>query len=127
MFLACRIFLLLSLVGVALSIATCSGSDNGGGGMSSSPPSSPPPSPAPSNNLQLQLLSSVLTAPVFLAVPAGDVGRLFVVEQGGLIKSLNSSDGTLRATFLDVSALITSGGERGLLGMAFAPAFGRPT
>ena len=122
MFLACRIFLLLSLVGVALSIATCSGSDNGGGGGTPSPPSSPP-APAPSNSLRLQPLSSVLTAPVFLTVPPGDVGRLFVVEQGGLIKSLNSSDGTLRATFLDVSALITSGGERGLLGMAFDPAF----
>jgi glucose/arabinose dehydrogenase len=129
MFLACRIFFLLSLVGVALSIATCSGSDNGGGGASS-PPSSPPsfpPAPAPSTSLRLQPLSSVLAAPVFLTVPPGDVGRLFVVEQGGLIKSLNSIDGTPRATFLDVSALITSGGERGLLGMAFDPGFGPPT
>src|SRR5215813_1128715 len=123
MLLACRIFFLLTLVGVALSIARCSGSDNGGA-STSSPPSSPPsPVPAPSNTLRLQLLSSVLTAPVFLTVPPSDVGRLFVVEQGGLIKSLNSSDGSLRAIFLDVSALITSGGEQGLLGMAFDPAF----
>lgn len=122
MFLACRICFLLGLVGVALSIATCSGSNNGGGGTSS-PPSSPPPSPAPSNSLQLQPLSSALTAPVFLTVPPGDVGRLFVLEQGGLIKSLNSSDGSLRAIFLDVSQLVINNGERGLLGMAFDPAF----
>lgn len=123
MLLACRIFFLLTLVGVALSIARCSGSDNGGAGTSSPPSSPPSPVPAPSNTLRLQLLSSVLTAPVFLTVPPSDVGRLFVVEQGGLIKSLNSSDGSLRAIFLDVSALITSGGEQGLLGMAFDPAF----
>ena len=91
----------------------------GGGGGTTSPP--PPPAPALSNSLRLQPLPSVLTAPVFLTAPPGDLNRLFVVEQGGLLKSLNSFDGTLRATFLDVSALITSGGERGLLGMAFDP------
>lgn len=123
MFVACRIFIFLTLVVVALSIATCSGSDNGGGGTSSPPSSSPPPSPAPSNSLRLQQLSSALAAPLFLTAPPGDVDRLFVVEQGGLIKSLNSSDGSLRAIFLDVSHLIINNGERGLLGMAFEPAF----
>jgi len=56
----------------------------------------------------------------------GDLNRLFVVEQGGLIKILNSLNGTPNANpFLDVSGLITSdvptGGERGLLGMVFDP------
>ncbi len=51
---------------------------------------------------------------------AGD-DRLFVVEQGGVIKILNP-DGTTNATpFLDVSSLVSCCGERGLLGLAFHP------
>lgn len=53
-------------------------------------------------------------------VNAGD-SRLFVVERAGVIKILNS-DGTINPTpFLDISGVVGSGGERGLLGLAFAP------
>jgi len=51
---------------------------------------------------------------------AGD-DRLFVVQQGGLIRVLNAN-GTINSTaFLNLSGLISSGGERGLLGLAFHP------
>lgn len=47
--------------------------------------------------------------------------RLFVVEQGGLIKIIQG-DGTVNATpFLNISGQISSGNERGLLGLAFHP------
>jgi glucose/arabinose dehydrogenase len=47
--------------------------------------------------------------------------RLFVVQQGGLIRILNSN-GTINATpFLNLSSLISTGGERGLLGLVFHP------
>ena len=47
--------------------------------------------------------------------------RLFVVQQGGLIRILNS-DGTKNTTpFLNLSSLVSTGGERGLLGLAFHP------
>src|SRR5690606_24339741 len=47
--------------------------------------------------------------------------RLFVVEQGGLIKIIQE-DGSVNTTpFLDVSGQISSGNERGLLGLAFHP------
>jgi hypothetical protein len=95
-------------------MAACNGSDEIGGGAS--------PPPAASNSLRLQTVTAVLASPVFLTAPAGDVARLFIVEQGGLIRILNSLDGTPRATpFLDVSGLIVTGGEQGLLGMAFDP------
>jgi glucose/arabinose dehydrogenase len=98
----------------ALMVA-CNGSDEVGGGGASPPP-------ATSNSLRLQTVTAVLSSPVFLTAPTGDVGRLFIVEQGGLIRILNSLDGTPRATpFLDVAGLIVTGGERGLLGMAFDP------
>ena len=47
--------------------------------------------------------------------------RLFIVEQAGRIKILNS-DATINPTpFLNITSLISSGGERGLLGLAFHP------
>ena len=53
-------------------------------------------------------------------VNAGD-NRLFVVEQGGTIKIV-SATGTVNTTpFLNISTLISAGGERGLLGLAFHP------
>ena len=52
-------------------------------------------------------------------VHAGD-GRLFIVEQGGLIRIHPEGGGAL-TTFLDISLLVSSGFERGLLSMAFHP------
>ena len=56
-------------------------------------------------------------------VNAGDgSGRLFVVEQGGRIRVW---DGTslLGPYFLDVDTLVSTGSERGLLGLAFHPGY----
>ena len=60
------------------------------------------------------------TRPVFVTAPRGDRRVQFVVEQGGRIMVVR--DGRKLATpFLDISAQVTSGGEQGLLSMAFAP------
>lgn len=60
------------------------------------------------------------------AVP-GDNTRLFVVEQGGRIQIFDLTTNSVSDTFLDIGSsgtnLITSGGERGLLGMAFDPSY----
>jgi glucose/arabinose dehydrogenase len=73
-----------------------------------------------STSLKLQNVASNLASPVFLGAPRADTNRLFVVEQGGTIKVLERTSGTVLATFLTVAG-ITSGGERGLLGLAFDP------
>jgi glucose/arabinose dehydrogenase len=65
---------------------------------------------------------SGLENPVDLQVPAGDRARLFVVEQRGRIRIVRN--GSLVAQpFLDIAARIASGGERGLLGLAFHPRY----
>lgn len=51
---------------------------------------------------------------------AGD-SRLFIVEQGGAIKILNSNGTTNATPFLNLSSIISCCGERGLLGLAFHP------
>ncbi|WP_130733276.1 sorbosone dehydrogenase family protein [Flavobacterium sp. J27] len=75
--------------------------------------------PSISQDIDLQILATGFSSPVEIT-HAGD-DRLFVVEQGGLIKILNAN-GTVNTTpFLNLSSLIGSGGERGLLGLAFHP------
>jgi len=47
--------------------------------------------------------------------------RFYVAEQGGTIRILNA-DGTVGDTpFLDITDILSTGGERGLLGLAFHP------
>ena len=55
--------------------------------------------------------------------PPGDTSRLFVVEQTGRIKIVSLSDYSTTGTFLNISGQISSGGERGLLGMCFDPSY----
>ncbi|MGQ0661467.1 PQQ-dependent sugar dehydrogenase [Sphingosinicella sp.] len=63
-------------------------------------------------------------APLFLAPVPDSSGRVFVVQQAGLIRILNPATGAIAgAPFLDVSAATTTTGERGLLGFAAAPDF----
>ncbi|MBM4266939.1 MAG: PQQ-dependent sugar dehydrogenase [Deltaproteobacteria bacterium] len=62
-------------------------------------------------------VASGLDKPLFLTSPPDDP-RLFVVEQTGRIQVLEGGGTT---TFLDLSSLVSCCGERGLLGLAFAP------
>ncbi len=57
-----------------------------------------------------------------IASPTND-NRLFVVQQSGTIKIVNANGTIAPDNFLNISSLITFGGERGLLGLAFHPQF----
>ncbi|HEY6059773.1 MAG TPA: PQQ-dependent sugar dehydrogenase [Gemmatimonadales bacterium] len=95
--------------------AACSAAQTSGG-------PGPRPGPGPGDSAALQLVSSDFAAPVFVTAPPGDTNRLFVVEQGGTIRVLHHD--SLRVTpFLDVSGHIVSGGEQGLLSLAFHPSY----
>ncbi len=76
--------------------------------------------PPVSGNLRLVPVASGLASPLYLTAPPGDVQRLFIVEQLGRIRIVQN--GVLRdTTFLDITSRITSGGEQGLLSVAFHP------
>jgi len=82
---------------------------------------------APPPELELVSVASGLNRPV-AARHAGDgSGRLFIVEQTGRIRILDSSDALLATPFIDISSVEPlfeyNGGEQGLLGMAFDPDF----
>lgn len=62
--------------------------------------------------------------PVDLVQAPGDSSRFFVVEQGGVIKVFSNAENVSSSTtFLDIKSKVRSGGERGLLGLAFHPDF----
>jgi glucose/arabinose dehydrogenase len=70
-------------------------------------------------DIEIELFKNGFSSPVDLQ-NAGD-DRLFVVEQGGRIKILQS-DGTINPNlYLNISSQVSSGSEQGLLGLAFHP------
>lgn len=69
------------------------------------------------------VVGSGLSQPVGIANAGDGSGRLFVLEQAGYIRVIKN--GALLGTpYLDLSSKVTSGGEQGLLGIAFDPNFG---
>jgi glucose/arabinose dehydrogenase len=76
----------------------------------------------PLEQVGLELVADGLDTPTGL-VSAGDgSGRIFVLEQAGLIRVIR--DGALEPhPFLDLSSDVAVGGEQGLLGLAFHPDF----
>ncbi|MCB0077346.1 MAG: PQQ-dependent sugar dehydrogenase [Anaerolineales bacterium] len=70
--------------------------------------------------VELELVTSDISAPTYVTAPADGSGRLFIVQQNGLIRIFQNG-AMLNTPFLNVSTLISTGSERGLLSMAFAP------
>ena len=92
-------------------LAACS---SPGTGPDPDPPDAPP-------ELEAEIVASGLSNPLHLTAPPGD-DRLFVVEQPGRIRIVR--DGRLlEEPFLDITGKVESGGERGLLSVAFHPEF----
>ncbi len=60
-------------------------------------------------------------APVYVTSAPGDPATLYVVEQPGTIKIVKN--GSVTGTFLDIRSRIKSGGEQGLLSVAFHPQY----
>ena len=100
----------LALVAVALPGAAC--------GQSSSPSSTASP------QVHLRQLATGFDSPVYVTTPRSEPRNLYVVEQPGVIRVLQN--GKLRPQpFLDIRSRVRSGGEQGLLSMAFDPRYAR--
>jgi glucose/arabinose dehydrogenase len=93
-----------------LSLAACGGSN----------PSDGEPPPGDTNIRLAAVVTEGLATPVFLTAPAGDA-RLFIVEQQGRIRVVEN--GTLLPTPFLTLTNVSTGGERGLLSMAFHPRY----
>jgi glucose/arabinose dehydrogenase len=101
---------LIALVAVALPGAACGQSGKAGSPQQAS--------------LGLRPFASGFDSPVFVGAPRSQPGRLYVVEQTGVIRVL--VNGKKRAQpFLDIRNLVRSGGEQGLLSVAFHPRYAK--
>jgi glucose/arabinose dehydrogenase len=78
--------------------------------------------PAP-HTIRLQSFLSGLSSPVFMTNAGDGTNRLFIVQQGGIIRVLQPGLTAAPTTFLDITGPVLSGGERGLLGLAFHPQY----
>jgi glucose/arabinose dehydrogenase len=93
-----------------------------GSGPGTDPGSTTPPPRYEDGNVTLRKLVEGLESPVYITHAGDASGRLFVLEQAGRIRVIHN--GSLLSTpYLDITSKVGSGGERGLLGLAFDPAF----
>jgi glucose/arabinose dehydrogenase len=105
-----RLLHLLAHIGLSLAFGS------GASACSETGPSGPPVG----TGVGLQEVVSGLSFPLYLTAPAADFTRLFVVEKTGRIRIVK--DGLLLPDpFLDLSSHVSTGGEQGLLGLAFDP------
>ena len=116
-----RAALLLPLV---LLAAACSsgGEPSATGEETSQAPSVPSETSTDESPLRLKLtrVATGLDAPDHLASTPGEPDRLYVVEQPGRIRVIEN--GRLSPQpFLDITSAVRSGGEQGLLSVAFHP------
>jgi len=72
--------------------------------------------------IALQPFVSGLSSPLLVTNAKDSTRRLFIVQQGGIIKVVQPGSNT-PTDFLNITSRIVSGGERGLLGLTFHPEF----
>ncbi len=79
--------------------------------------------PSPSTvRIKLEPVLSGLSSPLYITNAHDGANRLFILEQAGRIRVLQPGAGST-SVFLDISSKLISGGEQGLLGLAFHPQF----
>lgn len=91
----------------------------GGGGGSATPPVETPPDDL---TLSLTPIATQIANPTTITHAGDGSNRIFLVQQAGQIRILDHGN-LLAEPFLDISDRLISGGERGLLGLAFPPDF----
>ena len=73
--------------------------------------------------LEIAFESLTFAHPTAMIHPGDGSGRVFVVEQRGTIQVVDTDDPGSSTVYLDIEDQVTSGGEQGLLGLAFHPDF----
>ena len=77
---------------------------------------------ADNSSFKFTTVATGLNSPVYVTDAGDGSGRLFIVEQQGRILILQNGV-ILPTPFLDIRSLVASGGERGLLSVAFHPQY----
>ena len=99
-----------------VALAGCGGDDDGTTGSSET--ATQPSTVAKGGGVRLEKVGD-FDEPLFVSQPPGS-DDLFVVERAGKVRIVRDG-GTIDEPFLDISDNVTTGGERGLLSIAFPP------
>ncbi len=108
-----------------------------GGGSAENPSGSTPPTDRPTNTSclagaatsfsairQSNAFSNLTFNQPIAMIPAPSGNQLYVVERMGTVRTFDNNPGVMTSTpFADISSLVSTAGEGGLLGMAFDPNF----
>jgi glucose/arabinose dehydrogenase len=109
-------FIFLLLIFSATGFGNCGSSGGGSNGPNTASGGDTSP------DVRIEMLASGFVSPVHVTQAGDASNRLFVVEQGGVIKIIKGSS-ILTEPFLDITGRVRSGGERGLLSAAFPADF----
>ena len=113
--------LLALLALAAVPLAGC-GSSTGAAETTNTAPAASGASESAASGVRLARVKSGLGDALLATAAPGQANRLYIVQQSGKVRILQNGR-MLPTPFLDVSNLISSGGERGLLGLAFHPQY----
>lgn len=123
--------LLLPLLALAVVVLVACGSDSDSSSAKATPEGGATRTAAPASTAGAAAGGGVrlvgvgkFDAPVYVTSPPADKRRLFVVQQGGLIRVVRGGR-TLPKPFLDLRDRVVSGGEQGLLSIAFPPDYAK--
>jgi glucose/arabinose dehydrogenase len=105
-------------------LVACGGDGGNDGGT-------PPPNPPPGNGEDVSLTTErvfpnlpAFNEPILALQAPNEASTWYVVEQAGRVLAFeNDPSADEVSTFIDIRGQVTSGGERGLLGMAFHPSY----
>src|SRR6478735_1680278 len=108
----------------ALAVVTACGGSSGDAKTTSGTPARAAPATSGASRALHLVQVGTFDHPVYVTSPPGDARRLLVVEQGGTIRMVRSGR-KLAKPFLDIRSRVVSGGEQGLLSIAFARDYAR--
>jgi glucose/arabinose dehydrogenase len=108
---------------LALIAVGCSSSGEESGGTQTQAPPPSTDSSGGGGGMALEEIADGLDAPLGISSTASEPNRLYIVEQAGLVRVLEDGE-LLSEPFLDLRDQVVSGGEQGLLSLAFDPEYG---
>jgi glucose/arabinose dehydrogenase len=116
-------FIAVPLAAAVLVVTACGGS-NGDAKTTAGPTGAAAPATGGASRALHLVRVGSFNSPVYVISPPGDRRRMMVVEQSGTIRVVRGGR-TLAQPFLDIRSRVVSGGEQGLLSMAFARDYAR--
>jgi glucose/arabinose dehydrogenase len=75
------------------------------------------------DHIGLKQFASGLDQPIGITSAGDGSGRLYVNEQGGIVRIVEQDGSLAQQPFVDLNDRLVAGGEQGLLGLAFHPDF----